>query len=151
MSSWVDSARWSSYLSREGCLICNQTSKTRPSTERPIADRTTCLKGHCCLVLKPHVIEIYELSDDDAASFMRDIKLASLALKRTTGAVKLNYEIHGNTIPHMHMHLYPRQVGDRFEHGPIDWRTRTPKTYEDDEFEVFIERMTAAITEIAKR
>jgi hypothetical protein len=31
------------------------------------------------------------------------------------------------------------------------WRTRTPKTYEDDEFEVFIERMTAAITEITKR
>jgi diadenosine tetraphosphate (Ap4A) HIT family hydrolase len=22
--------------------------------------------------------------------------------------VKLNYEIHGNTIPHLHMHLYPR-------------------------------------------
>ena len=26
--------------------------------------------------------------------------------------VKMNYEIHGNTIPHLHMHLYPRMASD---------------------------------------
>lgn len=25
---------------------------------------------------------------------------------------KMNYEIHGNTIPHLHMHLSPRTAGD---------------------------------------
>jgi len=99
-------------------------------------------------VLKPHVIELYELSDEDSAAFMRDVKVASLALKKVTGAVKINYEIHGNTIPHMHMHLYPRQIGDRFENGPIDWRGKTPKTYEDGEFEAFIERMKTAIKDV---
>src|SRR5262245_12506656 len=68
MSSWNDPAQWQRYLSREGCLVCNQTPETRPPTERLIADMsvsrltadsTACLKGHCCLVLKPHVIEIY--------------------------------------------------------------------------------------------
>jgi len=33
---------------------------------------------------------------------------------------KLNYEIHGNTIPHLHMHLFPRFDGDPFEGRPID-------------------------------
>jgi hypothetical protein len=33
---------------------------------------------------------------------------------------KMNYEIHGNTIPHLHMHLFPRFDGDPFEGGPID-------------------------------
>jgi diadenosine tetraphosphate (Ap4A) HIT family hydrolase len=34
----------------------------------------------------------------------------------------MNYEIHGNTIPHLHMHLYPRYSGDPFEGEPIDPR-----------------------------
>ncbi len=157
MSSWNDSAKWRRYLSREGCLVCNQTPDTRPPTERSIADlrvsrliadSNTCLKGYCCLVLKPHVIEIYELSAEDAAAFMRDVTVASLALKKVTATVKINYEIHGNTIPHMHMHLYPRQMGDPFENGPVDWRRRTPKLYQDGEFEAFIERMKAAILEV---
>jgi diadenosine tetraphosphate (Ap4A) HIT family hydrolase len=99
-------------------------------------------------VLKPHVVEIYELSDEDAAAFMRDVKVASLALKNVTGAVKLNYEIHGNSIPHMHLHLWPRQMGDPFEGGPIDWRRKSIQTYEDGEFEAFIERMKTAVEEI---
>jgi diadenosine tetraphosphate (Ap4A) HIT family hydrolase len=157
MSSWGDSVKWQQYLSREGCLVCNQTPKTRPSTEyriadlgvsRFITDRDACLKGYCCLVLKPHVIEIYELSDEDSAEFIRDLKVASLALKKVTGAVKLNYEIHGNTIPHLHMHLYPRQIGDAFADGPIDWRRRTSKTYDDGEFESFVEQMKTAIKEV---
>ena len=157
MSSWTDSARWQRYLSPECCPVCNQTPETRPPTERSIADLSvsrfiadidTCLKGWSSLVLKPHVIELYELSDEDSAAFMRDARVASLALKKVTGAVKLNYEIHGNTIPHMHMHLYPRQIGDPFENRPVDWRERTSKTYEDGEFEAFIERMKAAVQEI---
>ena len=78
------------------------------SVSRFIADSNTCLKGYCCLVLKPHVIEIYDVSDEDSSAFMRDVKVASLALRKVTATVKINYEIHGNTIPHMHMHLYPR-------------------------------------------
>ena len=157
MSSWIDSAKWAKYLSKEGCLVCNQTPETRPPTERSIAslsvsrfiaDRDACLKGYYCLVLKPHVIELYELSDEDSAAFMRDVKVASLALRKVTGAVKINYEIHGNTIPHMHMHLYPRQIGDPFENGPVDWRKRTATTYEDGEFEAFIERMKTAVKEV---
>ena len=158
MSSWNDSAKWQTYLSREGCPVCNQTPETRPSTERSIADLSvsrliadshTCLKGYCCLVLTPHVVEIYDLSDEESAAFMRDMKIASLALKQVTGTVKINYEIHGNTIPHMHVHLYPRQIGDQFENGPMDWRTRTPKMYQAGEFDAFIEQMKKAVTEVS--
>jgi len=34
----------------------------------------------------------------------------------------VNYEIHGNSIPHLHAHVYPRFRGDRFVGGPIDNR-----------------------------
>jgi diadenosine tetraphosphate (Ap4A) HIT family hydrolase len=38
---------------------------------------------------------------------------------------RLNYEIHGNTLPHLHLHLYPRFAGDPFVGGPIDSRRAT--------------------------
>jgi diadenosine tetraphosphate (Ap4A) HIT family hydrolase len=154
MSGWNDSEKWESYLSPEGCPVCNQTPETRPKTEvtiaelsttRLVADRNTCLKGHCCLVLKPHAIEIYELADADLLSFLHDAKLTASALKRVTDAVKLNYEIHGNSIPHLHMHLWPRHIGDIFEGGPIDFRNKTTETYGDGEFEAFVRAMRTAL------
>ena len=33
-------------------------------------------------------------------------------------SVKMNYEVHGNTIPHLHMHFFPRYPGDPFEGAP---------------------------------
>ena len=41
-------------------------------------------------------------------------------------AVKLNYDIHGNTIPHLHLHLFPRHAGDPFENQPINPRVVEP-------------------------
>ena len=35
-----------------------------------------------------------------------------------------NVEIHGNTIPHLHTHIFPRYPGDPFEGKPIDPRLR---------------------------
>jgi diadenosine tetraphosphate (Ap4A) HIT family hydrolase len=159
VSSWNDPAKWASYRSEEGCPVCNQTPETRPRTERTIADlsvsrlvadRNTCMQGHCCLVLVPHVIEIHELSEAESSSFMRDLKVASRSLEAVTGAVKPNYEIHGNTIPHLHVHLWPRRIGDRFEGGPIDWRERSPGIYGEGEFEAFVERMRATVREVLR-
>jgi diadenosine tetraphosphate (Ap4A) HIT family hydrolase len=36
--------------------------------------------------------------------------------------MKINYEIHGNTVPHLHVHIFPRHEGDPFVGGPIDPR-----------------------------
>lgn len=76
--------------------------------------------GYCCLVLKRHAIELHELGEPEAVSFMRDMRRVSCALQSVTGAVKVNLELHGNTIPHLHVHFYPRYVGDRFDGRPID-------------------------------
>jgi diadenosine tetraphosphate (Ap4A) HIT family hydrolase len=54
--------------------------------------------------------------------FMKDLQRVADAVQTITGAVTLNYEIHSNTIPHLHVHLFPRYRGDPFEDGPIDPR-----------------------------
>ena len=154
MSTWTDADRWQLYKSEQGCPVCNQKPDSRPPGEcdiaclrvsRLIADRNTCLKGHCCLVLVPHAVELHDLSDVDAEAFVHDVRKASGVLQAITGAVKINYEIHGNTIPHVHMHLWPRQIGDRFENSPIDWRTKTTDVYAEGEFEAFVVAMRDAM------
>lgn len=50
------------------------------------------------------------------------VDLVGGAVDAAFGPQKLKYEIHGNTIPHLHLHLCPRNAGDRFEGRPIDRR-----------------------------
>ena len=72
------------------------------------------IRGYVCLVSQTHAVELHDLHEDDAAAFMRDARKVSRAVASVTGAVKLNYEIHGNSIPHLHMHFFPRYCGDHF-------------------------------------
>jgi len=70
----------------------------------------------------------------------------SKALHEVTGAIKLNYEIHGNTIPHLHMHLFPRYVGDAFEGQPINPRLVSALVYAPGEFADFAARIKDALS-----
>jgi diadenosine tetraphosphate (Ap4A) HIT family hydrolase len=54
---------------------------------------------------------------------------------------KMNYEIHGNTVPHLHMHLFPRFDGDPFQGQPIDGRNTDVERSPRD-----ITRLSAALT-----
>jgi diadenosine tetraphosphate (Ap4A) HIT family hydrolase len=78
------------------------------------------LPGYVCMVSKVHVREPFELVGNSRQAWWDEVSSVAEAVQRATGATKLNYEIHGNTIPHLHLHLYPRYVGDPFEGSPID-------------------------------
>ena len=103
------------------------------------------LRGYACLVFRRHAVELHDLSEDEGAAFMRDIQRLSDALKRVTGAAKLNYEVHGNTIEHLHMHFYPRYPGDVFEGRPIDPRTVAKTVYGAGEIAEFRSRLRLAL------
>ncbi|HYD53697.1 MAG TPA: HIT family protein [Gemmatimonadaceae bacterium] len=83
------------------------------------------LRGYAVLFLRRHAVELYELSDDEANAFMRDLRRLARAVQQATGAPKLNYEIHGNTIAHLHLHLFPRYPDDPFVGRPIHPRETT--------------------------
>lgn len=103
------------------------------------------MKGYCFLLYKRHAVELYELSPEEANAFMRDAQRTAKAVHEITGAVKLNYEIHGNTIPHLHLHLFPRYIGDPFENQPINPRIVKNPVYAPGEFAEFAERLRAAV------
>ena len=93
------------------------------------------VRGYACLVCRTHAVELHDLMPEVAAAFMRDAQTVSKALMAATGAVKMNYEIHGNSLPHLHMHLFPRYRGDRFEGRPIDPKSVSGPVYADREFQ----------------
>ena len=53
-----------------------------------------------------------ELSPENQVEFWLDAMIVARGLAEVLQPVKMNYEIHGNTIAHLHMHLYPRTPGD---------------------------------------
>ena len=78
------------------------------------------LPGYACVVCKRHVVEPFELPRREQTVFWQDAMLAARTLHALFQPTKMNYEIHGNTIPHLHLHLYPRFSGDPYTGGPID-------------------------------
>ena len=108
------------------CVICARGVPLDLLVELPstwvTATREAPLPGYVCVVSKIHVIELYELRDQARHLFWDDVSTVAEAVQRATGSPKINYEIHGNTIPHLHLHLYPRFADDPYVGGPIDTR-----------------------------
>ena len=126
MAAWGDAAAWQGLVSGTTCPIC-----VRGEPSHLIAEVEGCwltmgdeiapaLPGTCALFHKRHVVELHELSSTEAAAFIGAVQQVAALLQSVSGAVKINYEVHGNTIPHLHMHFFPRYRGDPFERGPVD-------------------------------
>lgn len=149
MSTWNDARRWRALTLGEACPIC---ARGRPQdivaeleTSWVTAQERAPMRGYACLVLRRHAVELHDLSANEAAAYMRDIQKLSAALAALTGAVKMNYEVHGNSLPHLHMHFFPRYRGDPFEGGPIEPKRNDMPVYSGHEYHSFVERLRAAL------
>jgi diadenosine tetraphosphate (Ap4A) HIT family hydrolase len=108
------------------------------------AEPIDCLKGACHLTAKQHVLELYELSAKDLFGLMKDLQSCAKALHYVTRAVKINYEIHGNSLPHLHIHIYPRYLDDPFPGQPINYHSKR-NWYAGGEFEEFVQAVRASL------
>lgn len=150
MGLWKDSAEWAALCSGTSCPICVRREPldivAKLETSWVTMQEAAPIQGYVCLVSQIHAVELHELDDATAAAFMRDARRVSRALAAATGAVKLNYEIHGNSLPHLHMHFFPRYQGDQFEDQPINPRLVKNPVYAPGEFQRFREAFLAALS-----
>ncbi len=68
--------------------------------------------GATILVLKRHATELFELTGSERARLIDDVSRVANALSEAFDAVKINYGLFGNQIPHIHWHIVPRLPGD---------------------------------------
>jgi diadenosine tetraphosphate (Ap4A) HIT family hydrolase len=66
-----------------------------------------------------HVAEPMELSEAEAGAYWRDVLQVAAALERHHQPLKINLEMLGNTVPHLHTHIRPRYVDDPAPFGPL--------------------------------
>src|SRR5437870_6006817 len=59
-----------------------------------------------------HVADLTDLTDTDAATYLREVVIVARALESHYKPAKLNLEMLGNTVPHLHTHIVPRYVTD---------------------------------------
>ena len=125
MSLWNDPDRWSGLCSGAACPICRQSEPldvvAKLEASWATMQESAPVRGYVCLVSQTHAVDLHDLPEAAATAFMRDARKVSLAVASATGAVKMNYEIHGNSIPHFHMHFFPavsRRPVRRATHQP---------------------------------
>ncbi|MCY1435093.1 hypothetical protein D9M71_511730 [compost metagenome] len=86
------------------------------------------LPGYCLLLPDPVVASLNDLDAEARASYLLDMARIGDAVLQATGAVRINYEILGNTEPELHCHIFPRYASEP-EHNrkmPVwfyDWKT----------------------------
>jgi diadenosine tetraphosphate (Ap4A) HIT family hydrolase/GNAT superfamily N-acetyltransferase len=135
----------------ENCPACN--NEPQPTGQVDIDGNETVwitgeypgqgrLFGKMYVMPRGHYFHFEDMPDAEAAAFMNEVQRVGRALRKVTGAVKINYEMHANSGAHLHIHLFPRYLDDNFPSAPIDYRMTEPAPYEDyDEYLWFIEQM----------
>ena len=78
-------------------------------------------RGHCLVIPKRHVKDIWELSDDDAAHVMQAAKNVGLLINERLSPAGLNVLNNNGRHAdqsqfHFHFHLIPRYGNDRLLH-----------------------------------
>lgn len=91
-----------------------------------------------------HYVEPFDMPAEEQTAFWSEAMTIAAAVDRVVSPAKMNYEIHGNTVPHLHLHLFPRQRDDPYVGGPIDPRKATFTRTEDE-----IEALSRAIRQVA--
>jgi diadenosine tetraphosphate (Ap4A) HIT family hydrolase len=149
MALWNDPDLWDQLCSGEACPICLRSEPLDVVATLEASwvtmQEAAPIRGYVCLVSRTHAVELHDLPPSAAAGFMRDACKVSEAIAVATQAVKINYEIHGNSIPHLHMHFFPRYRGDRFEGLPIDPKLTVQPIYSPGEFEEIRDALVLAL------
>ena len=132
-----DPEAWKRLCEKDGCPYCQQGKPPESLIvcETPLiwvcGGPEPALPGYVCLICKDHVVEPYELSPEKQAEFWQDCMLVARGVATALEPVKINYEIHGNTVPHLHMHVYPRSPGDVYVGYPVHNRARFSRSQEE--------------------
>jgi diadenosine tetraphosphate (Ap4A) HIT family hydrolase len=76
-------------------------------------------RGYCILAARRHATELSALPDDVRRAYLDEMCVLARAIETCFRPDKLNYELLGNLVPHLHWHLFPRRRDDPDVRKPV--------------------------------
>ena len=115
--SWDNSERWAQLIAGQDCPLCHGQHMTNEQSffvkEFPSGflrlNRKLVGSGWYTLVAREHVTEIFQWTQAQRQGFFDTVAAIAATLKTLHEAVKINYVIFGNIVPHVHCHLVVRK------------------------------------------
>lgn len=144
MTGWTDAGSWNRLRRGDGCPLCAAVARGVDEDEHGVTlargsaslirlSRNQRARGYCVVIAARHVVEPFELPPAEARAFFDDVLATGRAVQRACAPVKINYEVLGNAIPHLHCHLVPRYLDDGSPGGPLPLFTSPPVSLADAE------------------
>lgn len=101
--------------------------------------------GWTVVVFQRHATELFHLAPTERFQLMEEVNLVAKALAEVFEAKKINYELLGNQLPHIHWHLIPRLAADPAPLEPV-WRVpHEPTLLSGPVLQSYIQRIGLAI------
>ena len=103
----------------ENCLYCSK-NKDLDSLMIKICDlevstvylfKEQTYRGRCNVVFKEHKNEITDLTEEEAAAFIRDVRKVAKAIQKAFNPDKINYGAFADKMKHLHFHVVPKYEG----------------------------------------
>lgn len=119
------------------CFICNRIADIRAGkhplfvteldTGYVVLGDFHAWRGYTLLLCKQCKPELHHLDRPTRQSFLNDMALTAEAVCNVFKPAKLNYEMLGNLVPHMHWHFFPRTADEPDRLSPVWGRYATAK------------------------
>src|SRR5215207_4464907 len=126
----------------EGCPMCAEgRPRETPFGVRIFAgevsdaylQRSGIQRGYTiCIWRGRHVAEPTELDPAEASAYWLEVLHVGRALEQQLQPVKLNYDVLGNSLPHLHTHVIPRYADDPRPGWPFPFPEEDPPPQPED-------------------
>jgi len=111
------------------CSVCKEINQIKHgdnpyyvitmSTGYVVLGKYQFFRGYTLFLCKIHATELHELPKSFQRQFLSDMSIVAKAVYQAFKPKKLNYELLGNTDPHLHWHIFPRYKNDPLPNRPI--------------------------------
>ena len=139
------------HRSVDGCPMCR---KWQEDADLRVAELDYCyvvlirdqfFTGYCFVFAKAHVTELFHLDVETRQGIIEEVSSVAAALSRVFNPTKINYELLGNMVPHMHWHLVPRFNDDPLWPRPIWSEGHAEKLVLAEEYAARIDLIRSAL------
>jgi diadenosine tetraphosphate (Ap4A) HIT family hydrolase len=107
-------------------------------------ERHAIARGHAIVIFRDrHVADFTSLSASDVAAYWQDVHAVARMIEHVFAPCHMNYQLLGNIVPHLHVHLVPRYLDDPAPEKPLPWE---PKAVDPSEYD----RQIQLLMDVAK-